>query len=121
MTPVQTIPGVRVGRGDYDKPVKTYPANRVCKHRGCRTRISIYNSTDTCSMHSTPTARASKWQVVDAAESAKRIWQMRRQGMSLDGIAQLTGVSRDTLGKITGGVATTIRVETARKILEAGA
>jgi hypothetical protein len=29
----------------------TYPPRRVCRAKGCRTRLSVYNPTDTCAIH----------------------------------------------------------------------
>ena len=32
-------------------PSPTYPPGRVCRTKGCRTRLSVYNPTDTCAIH----------------------------------------------------------------------
>jgi hypothetical protein len=32
-------------------PSPTYPPGRVCRVKGCRTRLSVYNPTDTCAIH----------------------------------------------------------------------
>jgi hypothetical protein len=29
----------------------TYPPGRVCRAKGCRTRLSVYNPTDRCAIH----------------------------------------------------------------------
>ena len=29
----------------------TYPPGRVCRTKGCRTRLSVYNPTDLCAIH----------------------------------------------------------------------
>jgi hypothetical protein len=33
------------------RPTPTYPLGRVCRAKGCRTRLSVYNPTDTCAIH----------------------------------------------------------------------
>lgn len=32
-------------------PVKTFKSGRVCKHVGCKQRLSVYNSEDLCHVH----------------------------------------------------------------------
>ena len=32
-------------------PSPTYPPGRVCRIKGCSTRLSVYNPTDTCAIH----------------------------------------------------------------------
>jgi hypothetical protein len=33
------------------RPSPTYPLGRVCGAKGCSTRLSVYNPTDTCAIH----------------------------------------------------------------------
>ncbi len=35
----------------WHRPVTTEPAGRVCSEPGCDTRLSIYNTTERCSVH----------------------------------------------------------------------
>jgi hypothetical protein len=35
----------------YDHPTKQYAKGRTCREPGCRTRLSIYNDGDYCSLH----------------------------------------------------------------------
>jgi hypothetical protein len=37
--------------GPLPHPSPTYPPGRVCRVKGCSTRLSIYNPTDTCAIH----------------------------------------------------------------------
>jgi hypothetical protein len=37
--------------GPLRPPTPTYPPGRVCRAKGCRTRLSVYNATDTCAIH----------------------------------------------------------------------
>jgi hypothetical protein len=37
--------------GPLRPPTQTYPPGRVCRAKGCRTRLSVYNPTDTCAIH----------------------------------------------------------------------
>ena len=37
--------------GPLPHPSPTYPPGRVCRVKGCRTRLSVYNPTDTCAIH----------------------------------------------------------------------
>ena len=37
--------------GPLRPPTPTYPHGRVCRAKGCRTRLSVYNPTDTCAIH----------------------------------------------------------------------
>ena len=37
--------------GPLRPPTPTYPPGRVCRAKGCRTRLSVYNPTDTCAIH----------------------------------------------------------------------
>jgi hypothetical protein len=37
--------------GPLPRPSPTYPPGRVCRVKGCSTRLSVYNSTDTCAIH----------------------------------------------------------------------
>lgn len=36
----------------HRRSARTFAANRVCDHRGCTTRLSIYNSGTLCAVHS---------------------------------------------------------------------
>jgi hypothetical protein len=43
-----------VTRGlDRTKQQKQYSEGRICKHKGCKTRLSIYNPNETCAIHTT--------------------------------------------------------------------
>lgn len=33
------------------RPSPSYPLGRVCRAKGCSTRLSVYNPTDTCAIH----------------------------------------------------------------------
>jgi hypothetical protein len=37
--------------GPLQPPRPTYRPGRVCRAKGCRTRLSVYNPTDTCAIH----------------------------------------------------------------------
>ena len=37
--------------GGLPRPSPTYPPGRVCRVKGCSTRLSVYNPTDTCAIH----------------------------------------------------------------------
>jgi hypothetical protein len=37
--------------GGHYAPARRYPSDRVCKHRGCGTVLSVYNSRPMCAMH----------------------------------------------------------------------
>ena len=37
--------------GPLRPPTPTYPPGRVCRVKGCSTRLSVYNPTDTCAIH----------------------------------------------------------------------
>jgi hypothetical protein len=37
--------------GPLRPPSPTYPPDRVCRAKGCGTRLSVYNPTDTCAIH----------------------------------------------------------------------
>jgi hypothetical protein len=37
--------------GPLPRPSPTYPPGRVCRIKGCSTRLSVYNPTDTCAIH----------------------------------------------------------------------
>jgi hypothetical protein len=37
--------------GPLPRPTPTYPPGRVCRVKGCSTRLSVYNPTDTCAIH----------------------------------------------------------------------
>ena len=37
--------------GPLPRPTPTYPPGRVCRVKGCSTRLSVYNPTDTCAVH----------------------------------------------------------------------
>jgi hypothetical protein len=37
--------------GPLPRPSPTYPPGRVCRVKGCSTRLSVYNPTDTCAIH----------------------------------------------------------------------
>ena len=37
--------------GPLPRPSPTYPPGRVCRAKGCSTRLSVYNPTDTCAIH----------------------------------------------------------------------
>ena len=37
--------------GPLQPPSPTYPPGRVCRAKGCSTRLSVYNPTDTCAIH----------------------------------------------------------------------
>ena len=37
--------------GPWQPPSPTYPPGRVCRARGCSTRLSVYTPTDTCAIH----------------------------------------------------------------------
>jgi hypothetical protein len=38
------------------KRSRTYPAERVCSHPGCITRLSVYNRSDRCYTHASSKA-----------------------------------------------------------------
>lgn len=119
MTPVQTIPGVRVGSGDCDKPVLTWPRGRVCAHEGCDAVLSMYNRDDCCSLHTGSTTRRSGAHVVtDAAECAVVLRRMRGDGMSYCEIGRRLGIHRELASGIVTGTLTTVCLKTAAKILK---
>ena len=37
--------------GSHDRPVRTFQVGRTCGEEGCGARLSIYNSSDRCSLH----------------------------------------------------------------------
>lgn len=48
---IQATPLVSHGR-----PARTFGEGRICRHPGCRTRLSIYNSNPHCYLHEPMTA-----------------------------------------------------------------
>lgn len=36
---------------DPGEALDQYGARRLCRHPGCETRLSVYNPSDTCTMH----------------------------------------------------------------------
>jgi hypothetical protein len=45
----RAVSGERVT--SYDHATKQYPKGRTCREPHCRTRLSIYNDGDFCSLH----------------------------------------------------------------------
>lgn len=37
--------------GARGRPARKFPADRVCEHEGCLTRLSVYNSHARCALH----------------------------------------------------------------------
>ena len=37
--------------GVHKRPVKKFPAGRVCEHEGCLTLLSVYNGRARCALH----------------------------------------------------------------------
>jgi hypothetical protein len=36
---------------DHERPPRKFSSGRVCAEPGCRTRLSVYNGRDYCSLH----------------------------------------------------------------------
>jgi hypothetical protein len=53
MAPATTHKSILRGvlAGPLQPPIATYPPGRVCRAKGCRTRLSVYNPTDKCAIH----------------------------------------------------------------------
>jgi hypothetical protein len=47
---VDIVRAMMVGPGT--KPVRTFPSGRTCDEPGCRVRLSIYNASSSCGLHS---------------------------------------------------------------------
>ena len=43
--------GVEALRGHTNRPSRRYPPGRVCGYHGCGTRLSVYNESFFCSLH----------------------------------------------------------------------
>jgi hypothetical protein len=55
MTTPHTDTPVRATAHAVDaRPNRTWAAGRTCEHPGCRTALSIYNRSATCSLHEEP-------------------------------------------------------------------
>jgi hypothetical protein len=50
----EPVAGVKVAPG---KKVRTYPAGRICAVYGCNVRLSRYNASTYCSVHTPPDYR----------------------------------------------------------------
>jgi hypothetical protein len=54
------LKGKKVVSGSRGSRARTYKSGRTCAHEGCTTKLSVYNPSPTCSLHTAAARSAAK-------------------------------------------------------------